>query len=129
MPRGREYSEVSYQTREWAILRAKQLKKEPWCRYCRQNHMRTKATHADHIKPHRGNPALFRDPDNLQSLCTVCANTVKQVEEIIGEEIGCDLLGNPRGANHPWNGGSVDRPQHTSRSIGRMLQDRKKRLE
>jgi 5-methylcytosine-specific restriction enzyme A len=30
------------------------------------------ATVADHITPHKGDPVLFWDPDNLQSLCAAC---------------------------------------------------------
>lgn len=36
---------------------------------------------ADHIKPHRGNPVLFWDENNLQCLCTECHSSTKQVEE------------------------------------------------
>ena len=32
----------------------------------------TKATVVDHIVPHRGDPKLFWDPDNWQTLCKRC---------------------------------------------------------
>lgn len=37
---------------------------------------------ADHIVPHRGDPALFWDPNNLQTLrASPCHNRVKQAQE------------------------------------------------
>lgn len=36
---------------------------------------------ADHIKPHRGDRALFFDESNLQCLCKRCHDKVKQSEE------------------------------------------------
>ena len=55
-------------------LRAQQLAKEPLCRTCRElgfpwGIQAATATVADHIKPHKGNVALFFDPSNLQSQC------------------------------------------------------------
>lgn len=35
----------------------------------------------DHIKPHRGNEALFWDEGNLQTLCKACHDKDKQREE------------------------------------------------
>lgn len=56
-------------------LRPAQLLREPWCRACAEEfpvgdpRRRTRATVADHIRPHRGDWALFIAPDNHQSLC------------------------------------------------------------
>ena len=36
---------------------------------------------ADHIKPHRGNAAMFWNRQNLQCLCTHCHSSLKQREE------------------------------------------------
>jgi 5-methylcytosine-specific restriction endonuclease McrA len=36
---------------------------------------------ADHIKPHRGDRAMFFDPKNLQCLCKACHDSKKQAEE------------------------------------------------
>ena len=36
---------------------------------------------ADHKIPHRGDPALFWDETNLQTLCTWCHSSLKQAEE------------------------------------------------
>jgi 5-methylcytosine-specific restriction endonuclease McrA len=37
---------------------------------------------ADHIVPHRGNPRLFFDLHNLQTLCKTCHDTHKQRIEV-----------------------------------------------
>ncbi|WP_292326341.1 HNH endonuclease [Mesorhizobium sp.] len=38
----------------------------------------TEADIVDHIKPHRGDAALFFEPSNLQSLCKYHHDAVKQ---------------------------------------------------
>ena len=61
-----------YNSDRWRMMRAAQLLREPFCRECAAVGIRTRATTADHITPHRGRPELFYDPGNLQSLCTPC---------------------------------------------------------
>ncbi len=53
-------------------LRPGQLVREPFCRECAKRGIRTPATVVDHIRPHRGDWALFIDPANHQSLCKSC---------------------------------------------------------
>ncbi len=55
-------------------LRPAQLLREPWCRECARRGIRTRATVVDHVRPHKGDWALFTDRDNLQSLCETCHN-------------------------------------------------------
>lgn len=56
-------------------LRPAQLLREPFCRECAKRYplsdprSRTRATVVDHVRPHRGDWALFIDPANHQSLC------------------------------------------------------------
>lgn len=50
-------------------LRPDQLLKEPWCRECAKQDIRTRAAVVDHIRPFRGDWSLFVDPENHQSLC------------------------------------------------------------
>ena len=50
-------------------LRPEQLLREPFCRARAAEGIRTRASVVDHIKPHRGDWALFTDVTNLQSLC------------------------------------------------------------
>lgn len=90
--------------RRWRRRRAEQLRREPLCRL----HLEVRgevvaATVADHITPHRGDPALFEGP--LQSLCTDCHNSVKQSIEKggAGHIRGSDLRGMPIDPRHPWN--------------------------
>ncbi|WP_232215651.1 HNH endonuclease signature motif containing protein [Paracoccus sp. J55] len=40
------------------------------------------ATVVDHIKPHRGDQALFWNWNNWQALCTGCHSSVKQRQEV-----------------------------------------------
>ena len=53
-------------------LRPGQLLREPFCRECAGRGVRTPATVVDHIRPHRGDWALFIDRANHQSLCKSC---------------------------------------------------------
>lgn len=50
-------------------MRAAQLAREPWCVNCLEHGQHTLATEVDHIKEHNGDPDLFFDDKNLQSLC------------------------------------------------------------
>lgn len=61
-----------YHDRRWLELRAQQLADEPLCINCKIQHRLTPATVADHVIPHKGDPKLFFDLDNLQSLCKPC---------------------------------------------------------
>lgn len=70
-----------YGTARWQRMRATQLTAEPLCRFCLDGETVTAATVADHIKPHRGDEALFWDVGNLQSLCASCHSRHKQREE------------------------------------------------
>ena len=54
------------------VLRPDQLLKEPFCRECAKKGERRWATDVDHIVDHKGDWALFCDPDNLESLCHSC---------------------------------------------------------
>jgi len=58
-----------YHDPQWDRLRDAQLAKDPFCAECRGEHLLTPASVADHIKPHKGDPKLFYDADNLQSMC------------------------------------------------------------
>ena len=64
-------------------LRPMQLAKEPFCRSCSAAGLRVRAEEVDHIVDHKGNMALFTDPDNLQSLCHGChsSKTMKELRK------------------------------------------------
>lgn len=61
-----------YQTDAWKQLRHDQLLREPFCRECAQRGVRRHATDVDHIRDHKGDWAVFTDPENLESLCHSC---------------------------------------------------------
>jgi len=63
----------------WRRLRNAFIKRNPFCVHCYAKGMVTQATVVDHVTPHRGDPALRLDWENLQSLCTSChARKTKQ---------------------------------------------------
>ena len=51
-------------------LRPGQLLREPFCRECARQGIRTPATDVDHVRDHRGDWVLFTDRDNLQAFAT-----------------------------------------------------------
>lgn len=92
-----------YDTAHWHRLRLAQLQREPLCAYCASLGYTTAADTVDHIRPHRGDLALFYDADNLQSLCKPCHDKAKAILERHGRLIGADLNGDPLDPLHHWN--------------------------
>lgn len=91
-----------YSTRHWKLIRGRQLALEPLCAYCRELGHVEPATVVDHIEPHRGDPALFYDVSNLQSLCKACHDGAKQQQEKSGYLRGSNVQGLPLDTNHHW---------------------------
>lgn len=58
--------------RQWQKARARYLKAHPLCVQCMKEGKAVTATVVDHVKPHRGDPVLFWDEKNWQSLCKPC---------------------------------------------------------
>ncbi len=79
--RAAEYRRL-YRTARWQRIREAKLSQEPLCRYCLRQEIVEAATVCDHIDPHKGDEAKFFDPDNVQSLCARCHDSVKQREEM-----------------------------------------------
>jgi 5-methylcytosine-specific restriction protein A len=48
---------------------------------CDDDGRTTPATLVDHIVPHRGDPTLFNDDTNLQSLCDACHSRKTAIED------------------------------------------------
>lgn len=71
-------------------VRARRLRLEPLCRFCKKEGRVTIASVVDHIKPHKGNEALFFDLANTQSLCESHHNKDKQALERGGHVVGTD---------------------------------------
>lgn len=71
-----------YKTARWEKLRqATFLRDRYTCKECGCLEGDTSKLVCDHVKPHRGNEALFFDPLNLQTLCKSCHDTVKRKQE------------------------------------------------
>lgn len=75
-----------YKTKRWAVLRWHVLTRDRFtCRMCGRLQGNASLLVCDHIRPHRGNPALFWDEANLQTLCAdPCHNKHKQTLEAQG---------------------------------------------
>ena len=58
-----------YRTARWARLRDQVRARNPLCIHCERAGRIEGWTDVDHIVPHRGDPRLFWDVDNLQGLC------------------------------------------------------------
>ena len=65
----------------WQKARAVHLAGEPLCRRCLAQGLTTAATVVDHIRPHRGDMALFWDQGNWQSLCKPCHDIKTAIED------------------------------------------------
>ena len=73
-------SRTWYGSGRWKALRLRQLQVQPLCSMCEKKGLLTAATVCDHITPHRDDEDLFwRGP--FQSLCKMCHDSAKQVEE------------------------------------------------
>ncbi|WP_405220179.1 HNH endonuclease signature motif containing protein [Lentisalinibacter sediminis] len=88
-------------TNRWRRIRITWLTNNPLCVFCEQRGRLTPATVVDHIRPHRGDPVLFFDLTNLQSLCKPCHDSVKQRLER-GGKAGSDKDGLPLDPKHHW---------------------------
>lgn len=58
-----------YRTARWQALRAQHYQANPLCVECERAGVVRVWTELDHVVPHRGDPARFWAPDNLQGLC------------------------------------------------------------
>jgi len=56
----------------------------------------------DHIKPHKGDPTLIYDWDNLQTLCKFHHDSHKQSEEKRGYSVKIGKDGWPEDERHPF---------------------------
>jgi|LGOV01.1.fsa_nt_gb 5-methylcytosine-specific restriction endonuclease McrA len=81
-----------YTTKRWRKARARFLRDNPLCVMCQALGRVTAAAIVDHIKPHRGDMALFWSEDNWQPLCKQHHDSTKQAMEKGGKyrRIGVD---------------------------------------
>ena len=85
-----------YDTR-WRRARERSLAENPYCAECRKVGELVGATVVDHIRPHRGNEALFRDETNWQGLCST-HHQAKSAREL--NELGARAWSLPRRRRH-----------------------------
>lgn len=58
-----------YDSQRWRKARLLHLARFPLCAICDASGKVTAATDVDHVVPHKGDPELFWDDANWQSLC------------------------------------------------------------
>jgi 5-methylcytosine-specific restriction protein A len=87
---------------QWQQARKQYLQENPLCVMCAPK-LRL-ANVVDHKIPHRGDPVLFWDRNNWQSLCKPHHDSTKQRQDKrAGAEIGSDARGVALDPNHHWN--------------------------
>lgn len=87
----------------WRKARVGFLASHPLCLMCEQLGRITAASVVDHIKPHKGDQALFWDRSNWQPLCKPCHDGAKQRLEQGRGLIGSTVDGMPVDPGHHWN--------------------------
>ena len=70
-----------YDTARWRRERALFLRAHPLCEECRRQGRIQAASQVDHIRPHEGDPGLFWDQANWQSLCVACHSKKTAAED------------------------------------------------
>ncbi|MFG6535545.1 HNH endonuclease [Sulfitobacter sp. 1A16787] len=84
--RAKDAARKLYQTQAWRDLRLEVLERDGWqCQqtgvYLVEGRTLPHSAVVDHIVPHRGDPALFWDRENLQSVAKSWHDKTKQAEE------------------------------------------------
>ena len=73
-----------FNLKRWKLLRLRVFVRDLYTcqrRECGRIEPDTSQLVGDHIQPHRGDPDLFWDEDNVQTLCKPCHDRLKQAEE------------------------------------------------
>lgn len=65
----------------WQQARAGWLRSHPLCAHCERAGLVVAANEVDHIKPHKGDMAMFWDSSNWQSLCKPCHSAKTATED------------------------------------------------
>ena len=87
-----------YKTARWQALRWATLLRDLFtCQHCQRVEADTSKLVADHRKAHRGDEALFWDPDNLWTLCKTCHDSWKQRQERSDAAEGDSIVGHNGG--------------------------------
>jgi 5-methylcytosine-specific restriction protein A len=75
-------------------LKVLTLQAFPVCTKCHRN----PSAHVHHVKPHRGNPELFFDPNNLTAICQPC-HAAETAAEIAARRKGGNEPSSPLSGN------------------------------
>ena len=107
-PEAESYRKL-YSRKQWKDLRARALLRDLYtCQRCKvplkRGTMHPQSAVVHHIKAHKGDPALFFDINNLQSVCWSCHSGAIQSEEVRGYDTTIGPDGYPIDPNHPGNG-------------------------
>lgn len=70
-----------YKTARWRRLREWQLGHQPLCERCLDMEIVEPATVVHHREAHKGDEALFWNPDNLESICKPHHDSHGQLED------------------------------------------------
>jgi 5-methylcytosine-specific restriction endonuclease McrA len=92
-----------YKTRLWVHGRIVHLQHHPLCARCLREGRMTTASVVHHLRPHRGDWALFADARNWESLCKQCHDTAEQLAERRGYDKTVGADGWPADPRHPVN--------------------------
>lgn len=84
-------------------LRPNQLRKTPWCEPCKARGRVKMASVVNHRIPHEGDWSLFADPENLESSCKPCHDSMIQRSEGRGFRVTPGADGWPADPAHPFN--------------------------
>lgn len=79
-----------YHTARWKRLRLATFERDLYtCKRCGRAEGDTSRLVCDHVQRHaHRNEAMFWNPDNLQTLCTVCHSRHKQIQEARERALG-----------------------------------------
>lgn len=92
-----------YATGLWKKGRKAFLQSNPICKRCQARGQIVAASVVNHIKPHKGDWAIFSDPGNWEALCPPCHDAGAQKAEGAGYSAEAGLDGWPTDPNHPAN--------------------------
>lgn len=99
-----------YSSARWKKLRLKCFVRDHWiCQRsgvaCIGGKNAPDSAVANHIIPHKGDPKLFWDLDNLETVTKEVHDSLIRKEELNGYRVGTDRNGLPVDPGHPWNRG------------------------
>lgn len=89
--------------RRQALLRDLYTCQRCGCIVIEGNRHDPRAAVVNHKRAHKGDPALFFDLANTETVCKADHDTAIQREEARGYRIGSDINGRPLDPQHPWN--------------------------